>query len=120
MLSARHPAQVPENYLLQYWTELPHSLRSYLELPLSFKKSYPVQLTATHEENFEDVISHLNGHIERQTMKQKDAGSVYPLQYHGGKVVTLTLTPPWPLALFRSGRIQHFELEARVRGKMGN
>jgi hypothetical protein len=99
------------NYLLQHWTELPHSLRSYLELPLSFKKSYPLQLTATYEENFEDVIAHLNGHVEHQIMKQKDMVSIDPLQYHGEEVAILILTPPWLSRLFRSGRIQYFELD---------
>jgi uncharacterized protein HemY len=111
MRPARHPAKVLANYLLQHWTELPHSLRSYPELPLSCKKSYPVQLTAAHEENLEDVISHLDGHVEHQTLKQKDLVSIYPLKNHGEEAITLTLAPSWLAALFRSGRIQYFELD---------
>jgi hypothetical protein len=111
MLPAHHPDKVLANCLLRHWTEFPHSLRSYLELPLNFKESYPVQLTTIHEEKFEDVISHFNRHVEHQTMKRKDPVSIHPLQYHGEEIGTLTLTHPSLRALIRGGRMQYFELD---------
>jgi hypothetical protein len=106
-----HSAKVPAKRLRQHCTDFPQWFNGDPEPFFTSKKIYRLWLAASQEESFEDVISHLYGHVHVQTVEQRNGVSFYPRHDHGEDAVTLMWTPLSAHGLLRSGMIQYLELD---------
>jgi ankyrin repeat protein len=112
-LPPHHPARVLAKTLFRHCKSLPGSLKSFLGRFLHVRTMYRRDLVTTHVQSFEHFISTLHGDIRIECLPLgSDGAQSYPLQYHGGAVVTLAWIAPWASAVLMSGEVLYLELDA--------